>query len=62
MLLEKEIVDKLIRLVCNTTVSKLACIEEAISWLVRDELIPADVFLILWSIVVMLAPILEFWF
>lgn len=46
----KQIVDNLIRLVCNATVSELACIEEAISRLVKEEQIPADVFLILWSI------------
>ena len=50
LLSAKQIVDNLIRLVCNATVSELACIEEAISRLVKDELIPADVFLILWSI------------
>ena len=46
----KQIVDNLLRLVCNATVSELTCIEEAVSRLVKDELIPADVFLILWSI------------
>jgi condensin complex subunit 1 len=50
MLPSKQIVDNLIRLVHNATVSELACIEEAISRLVKDELIPAEVFLILWSI------------
>mmetsp|Transcript_22565 Transcript_22565/g.27674 ORF Transcript_22565/g.27674 Transcript_22565/m.27674 type:complete len:1342 (+) Transcript_22565:71-4096(+) len=46
----KQIVDNLIRLVCKATVSELTCIEEAVSRLVKDEIIPADVFLILWSI------------
>ena len=46
----KQIVDNLLRLVCNATVSELTCIEEAVSHLVKDEVIPADVFLILWSI------------
>jgi condensin complex subunit 1 len=46
----KLIVDNLLRLVCNATVSELTCIEEAVSRLVKDELIPADAFLILWSI------------
>jgi condensin complex subunit 1 len=46
----KQIVDNLIRLVFYANVSELACIEEAISRLVKDEVIPADVFLILWSI------------
>ncbi len=46
----KQIVDNLLRLVCNASVSELTCIEEAVSRLVKDEVIPADVFLILWSI------------
>lgn len=46
----KQIVDNLIRLVGKANVSELASIEEAISILVQDEIIPSEVFLILWSI------------
>ena len=46
----KQIVDNLLRLVCKATVSELTCIEEAVSHMVKDEVIPADVFLIMWSI------------
>lgn len=45
------IADNILFLVGKASVSELASIEEAICRLVRDELIPADVFLILWSIV-----------
>lgn len=46
----KQIVDNLIKLVGKSNASELACIEEAISRLVKDELIPSEVFLILWSV------------
>lgn len=46
----KQIVDNLIRLVGKANVSELASIEEALSILVKDEIIPSEVFLILWSI------------
>ena len=45
-----KIVHNLLVLVNSATVSELACIEEALGRLVKDEIIPADVFLILWSI------------
>jgi len=45
-----QIVDNLIKLVGKANVSELASIEEAISRLVKDEIIPSEVFLILWSI------------
>lgn len=47
---DKDIAKNLIVLAGQATVSELASIEEAISKLVRAERIPADVFLILWSI------------
>lgn len=46
----KQIVDNLIKLVGKSNASELACIEEAISRLVKDEVIPSEVFLILWSV------------
>lgn len=46
----KTIVDNLLRLVGRSNVSEQASIEEAISRLVKMEVIPSDVFLILWSI------------
>ena len=46
----KQIVDNLIRLVGKANASELASIEEAISRLVKEEIIPSEVFLILWSI------------
>lgn len=46
----KQIVDNLIKLVGTSNASELACIEEAISRLVKEEIIPSEVFLILWSI------------
>uniref|UniRef100_A0A7S3VCC6 Condensin complex subunit 1 C-terminal domain-containing protein n=1 Tax=Chaetoceros debilis TaxID=122233 RepID=A0A7S3VCC6_9STRA len=46
----KTIVDNLIRLVGRSNVSEQASIEEAISRLVKMEVIPSEVFLILWSI------------
>ncbi len=46
----KQIVDNLIRLVGKANVSELASIEEALSILVKDEIVPSEVFLILWSI------------
>lgn len=45
-----KIVHNLLVLANSATVSELACIEEALGRLVKDEIIPADVFLILWSI------------
>ena len=47
---DKEIAKNLLVLAGQATVSELASIEEAIGSLVREERIPADVFLILWSI------------
>jgi condensin complex subunit 1 len=46
----KQIVDNLIRLVGKANASELTSIEEAISRLVKEEIIPSEVFLILWSI------------
>lgn len=46
----KQIVDNLLRLVGKANASEKTSIEEAISRLVKDEVIPAEVFLILWSI------------
>jgi len=45
-----KIVHNLMLLVNKATVSEMASIEEAIRRLVKDEIIPADVFLILWTI------------
>lgn len=47
---DQQIAKNLLVLAGQATVSELASIEEAISCLVREERIPADVFLILWSI------------
>eukprot|EP00977_Amphora_coffeiformis_P007045 scaffold1522_cov166-Amphora_coffeaeformis.AAC.23 len=47
---DKDIAKNLLVLAGKASVSELASIEEAISCLVREERIPADVFLILWSI------------
>ena len=47
---ENQIAHNLLVLVGRATVSELASIEEALGRLVKDELIPADVFLILWSV------------
>ena len=47
---DKDIAKNLLVLAGQATVSELASIEEAIGCLVRDERIPADVFLVLWSI------------
>ena len=46
----KEIAENLLVLAGQATVSELASIEEAIGCLVREERIPVDVFLYLWSI------------
>ena len=45
-----QIVDNLIKLIGKSSVSEIACIEEALSRLVSEEKIPSEVFLILWSI------------
>lgn len=50
MLPAAKIVHNLMVLVNKATVSEMASIEEAIRRLVKDEIIPADAFLILWSI------------
>ena len=47
---DKHIADNLLKLVSEASVSELASIEEAVITLVKDEIIPADVFLILWSV------------
>jgi condensin complex subunit 1 len=47
----EQIAENLLILVGAATISELASIEEAIISLVKDEKIPANVFLILWSIV-----------
>lgn len=46
-----QIAENLLVLVGEATISELASIEEAIISLVQDEKVPANVFLILWSIV-----------
>jgi condensin complex subunit 1 len=51
MLSEDQIVQNLIFLVSQASVSELASIEEAVRCLVKDERIPAEVFLKLWSTV-----------
>ena len=48
---DNQIAENLLVLVGPATVSELASIEEAVISLVKDERIPADVFLILWSII-----------
>lgn len=48
---DKQIAENLLVLVGPATVSELASIEEAVISLVKDEQIPADVFLLLWSII-----------
>jgi len=50
LLPSNKIVHNFLVLVNKATVSEMASIEEAICRLVKDEVIPADVFLILWSI------------
>jgi condensin complex subunit 1 len=50
LLPENQIAKNLLVLVGQASVSEIASIEEAIVRLVKDERIPADVFLILWSI------------
>ena len=45
-----QIVDNLIKLIGKSSVSEIACIEEALSRIVSEEKIPSEVFLILWSI------------
>lgn len=52
LLPEDQIVENLLFLVYNATVSELASIEEAVKLLVKDERIPAEVFLTLWNTVV----------
>jgi condensin complex subunit 1 len=52
LLPEDQIVQNLLFLVYNATVSELASIEEAVKLLVKDERIPAEVFLTLWNTVV----------
>lgn len=47
---DNQIAHNLLILAGRATVSELASIEEALGRLVRDERIPADVFLILWSV------------
>jgi condensin complex subunit 1 len=47
---DHQIAKNLMVLTAQATVSELASIEEALGRLVREERIPADVFLILWSI------------
>lgn len=47
---DSQIAHNLLLLVGRATVSELASIEEALGRLVKDERIPADVFLILWSV------------
>jgi len=47
---DKDIAKNLLVLTGKASVSELASIEEAVSSLVREERIPADVFLIIWSI------------
>jgi condensin complex subunit 1 len=47
---ENQIAHNLLVLVGRATVSEMASIEEALGRLVKDERIPADVFLILWSV------------
>lgn len=47
---EKQIAHNLLYLVGRATVSELASIEEAIGKLVKDEMVPNSVFLVLWSI------------
>jgi len=51
LLPSKVIADNLLFLVGNATVSEVASIEEAMCQLVNNEVIPTDVFLLLWSIV-----------
>jgi len=46
----EKIADNLLHLVSKATVSELTSIEEAMYHLVEDEVIPTEVFLILWSI------------
>jgi condensin complex subunit 1 len=46
----KQIAENLLLLTCQASVSELACIEEVLVRLVKDERIPADVFKILWSV------------
>lgn len=48
---DNQIAENLLVLVGPATVSELASIEEAVISLVKDEQVPADVFLILWSII-----------
>jgi len=48
---DNQIASNLMVLVKEASISELASIEEAIVSLVKDEKVPADVFLILWSIV-----------
>ncbi|GMH69055.1 hypothetical protein TrRE_jg2257, partial [Triparma retinervis] len=50
LLEDKAIAHNLIVLVGESTISEQVSIEEAISHLVRDEVIPNEVFLILWSV------------
>jgi condensin complex subunit 1 len=52
LLSEEQIVQNLLFLVYHASVSELASIEEAIKLLVKDERIPAEVFLMLWNTVV----------
>jgi condensin complex subunit 1 len=47
---DNQIAHNLLVLVGRATVSEMASIEEALRRLVKDERIPADVFLILWSV------------
>lgn len=47
---DNQIAHNLLVLVGRATVSEMASIEEALGRLVKDERIPADVFLILWSV------------
>ncbi len=47
---DNQIAHNLLVLVGRATVSEMASIEEALARLVKDERIPADVFLILWSV------------
>ena len=49
LLLDSQIAKNLIALTSHATVSELASIEEAIVFLVKQERIPAGVFMILWS-------------
>ncbi|CAB9508762.1 Condensin complex subunit 1 [Seminavis robusta] len=51
LLSSDRIAENLMTLITDATVSEIASIEEGITSLVKDEMIPADVFVILWSVV-----------